>query len=81
MAEFDGRWLASVFAADTNFQVGPRFASAFGRHSDQLPDAFAIQRRKWILLQNPFCQIRGQHFVHVVAREAERGLREVVRAE
>jgi hypothetical protein len=44
-------------------------------------DAFGIDRRKRILVENLLVLIHAQELADVVAREAERHLREVVGAE
>src|SRR5437868_3424722 len=69
-----------MFTTNSDLEIGTGFAAAFGTHANKLAYAFAVQRRERILLEDAFCQIRGQHLVDVVAREAERGLSEVVGA-
>src|ERR1700722_6338425 len=66
IAELDGRWLTSMFAANSHLQIGARLAPAFCRHLHQLAHALLIERGKWILLQNALGKICRQHFVDVV---------------
>src|SRR3546814_3460849 len=42
-AEMDARRIAAMLAADAELDVGARFAPAFGREVDQLPDAFDVK--------------------------------------
>src|SRR5579863_3336668 len=81
MAEFHRGRIAAMFAADAYFQLRTRLPPAFDSDSHQFAHAVAIDRGKRILLQNPLRKIGGQNFVHIVAGEAKRGLREIVGAE
>src|SRR5690242_11761832 len=67
-----------MLAADSDLQVRPSLASALSRHFYQLSDALAVEHRKRVLLQNAFRQIRRQHLINVITREAERSLRQIV---
>ena len=67
-----------MLAADSDLQVGTRLASPFGRHLYQLPNAFAIENRKRILLDDSIREVGGQNPAHIVARKAKGGLREIV---
>ena len=67
-----------MLSADSDFERWPGLATAFGRHLHQLPNAFLIQGGERILFQDALGKIGRQHFVDVVTREAERGLREIV---
>ena len=69
-----------MLAADADFQVRTRFASALGGHLHELPDAFLIQSRERSLLQDALGQVRRKDLVDVIPRETERGLSEIVGA-
>lgn len=70
-----------MLSADADFEIGPGFAAAFRGHPDQLADSFAVEHRKWVLFEDTFLQVRGQHLVDVIAGKTESGLREIVGAE
>src|SRR5580658_3769422 len=81
VAEFDRLWIAAMFAADADLQRRPRVASLGHRALHQLPYACLVERSKWVLFEDAVFQIGRQEVVDVVARDAERGLRQVVGAE
>ena len=70
-----------MLSANSDLQRRPGLATAFRCHLHQLSHAFLIERCERILLQDALGQICRKHLVHVVAREAERGLRQIVCAE
>src|SRR2546428_3738858 len=73
--------IAAMFAADADLQLFVRAASAFGTDAYELADTFLVDGFEWILRQNIFLHIFGQEASSVIARIAERHLREVVGAE
>src|ERR1019366_339491 len=79
--KFDGRRFAAVFATDSDLDGRTRLAAFFDGHLEQLPNAFAIEHRERVLLQNALRKIGRQELVNVVTRETEGGLREIVGAE
>src|SRR5580700_7086769 len=68
-----------MLSADSDFEFGTRLASALNPDAYQFSHALAVDDGEGILLQNSFRKISRQNLVHVVAREAERGLRQVIR--
>jgi hypothetical protein len=70
-----------VLSADADFQVGLRGPSALGAHPNELADAVPIQRLERIARQDLVPQVIGQERARVIPAEAERHLRQVVRAE
>src|SRR5208337_2186589 len=80
-AELDRRRFAAVLSADPDLDGRTGRAALLHRQLHELPNAFAIQHRKRVLLQDAFRKIRGQNGANVVARETERGLGEIVGAE
>jgi hypothetical protein len=48
VTKLDARRLATVFAANPQFDVWPGLASEVARYFHQAADAFLIDRRKWI---------------------------------
>ena len=81
VAEFYGRRIAAMFAANAAGHTGTRLSAQFHRHLHQLADAHGIKARKRIGFINLVRIVRGQELACVVAREAERHLRQVVRTE
>ena len=70
-----------MFAADAEFDVRAGGAAAFGGHAHQGADAFAVERDERVFFQDALFDIGRQEFAGVIARQAERGLRQVVGAE
>ena len=64
-----------------SLSFGRALRPALGGHLDERADALLIERDERILRQDARLDVRGQELPGVVAREAHRGLREVVRAE
>src|SRR5664280_3422271 len=79
--KLDGRRFATVFAADPDLDRRTRLAALFDGHLQQLPNPFAIEHCKRVLLQTSLRKIGRQALVDVVARETEGCLREIVSAE
>ena len=70
-----------MLAAHAELELGPRLPPARRGHLDERADALLIERDERILRQDARLDVRGQELPRVVAREAHRGLREVVRPE
>ena len=70
-----------MLAADAHLEGGPCVPSLGGGHLHQAPHARLVQRGKGVLLEDAGLQIRREEVVDVVARDAERGLRQIVGAE
>ena len=81
MAEFHRARFAAVLAADTTLEL--RFYAAAFEYgfAHQLADAVLVEHLERVVLQDAFFDVNGQEFRYVVAREPERHLRQVVRAE
>jgi hypothetical protein len=79
--EFDGAGVAAVLAADADLQVAPTLAPLPGSHLHQLADAIAVEDLERVVIEDTGLDIEWQERCRVVARDAVRGLREVVRAE
>ena len=80
VAELHRRRFAAVFAADAAFEVFACAAAFEYRLADQLSHAVAVEDLERVVLQNAFLQVDRQELGDVVAREAERHLRQVVGA-
>src|SRR6266849_8414753 len=81
MAELDRRRITAVFAADPYLELRAGLAATLDADADQFSLALAVDHRKRVLFQDTFCQVCGQDLVDVVARKAERSLREIVGSE
>lgn len=81
MAELDGRRIAAVLAADTAVQLGTGLTAQLDRHLHQLTHTDDVKAGKRIGFVDLVRIVCGQELAGVVAREAERHLREVVGAE
>jgi hypothetical protein len=81
VAEVDRRRVAAVIAADAHLEVGARRAAALDSHLDQLADALLVDRLERVFGDDLLVDVVGQEPADVVARVAERHLREVVGAE
>src|SRR3546814_11470267 len=77
----DARRVTAVLAADAELDVGARFAPAFGREVDQLPDAFDVEADERVGQEDALVDILRQEAARVVATDGDRRLRQVVRAE
>src|SRR5689334_22910200 len=57
MAELNTVGIATMFAADTHFQVRVRFSPLLNRHTYQLSHTIAIKRLEWVYGENfhPLC--------------------------
>ena len=81
MAERDRLRLAAVLAADAELEVVADAAAALDGDPHQVADAVLVDRLERVALEDAVLEVVRQEAAGVVAREAERGLREVVRAE
>ena len=82
MAEPDGGGVAAVLAADPDRQTVVGGAPAFDRDPHQLADTLLIERRERVVREHAVLEVaREELALGVVAREPERGLRQVVRPE
>src|SRR5581483_3665594 len=82
VAERDRGRIAAVLAADPDLEVRIRGAATVDRGTDQLADARDVERCERIRAKDPVLQVvRQETTLRIVAREPERGLRQVVRAE
>ena len=70
-----------MLAADAELDVGPRPAAALRRHGDEFADALLVERDERIGRQDALGRVGAEERGRVVARDAERRLREVVGAE
>src|SRR5438270_9878435 len=82
MAKVNRRRVAAVLAADADLEITPRLAAFLDRDLHQAPDSDGIQRLEWVHRQDLLLDVLQQELAFgIVAREAERGLRQVVGAE
>src|ERR1700722_7889995 len=81
VAELNRGRIAAVFAANSNLEATTLLPSPFDSDLNQFSHSFTIDHRERILFENALLEIGWQYLVHVVAREAEGGLGEVVGAE
>ena len=81
MAELDGRRIAAVLTADTAVQSRTGLAAELNGHLHKFADADRIQTGERIGLVDLILVVGGQELAGIVAREAERHLRQIVRAE
>mgnify|MGYP005779409487 CR=1 FL=1 len=81
MAELDGRRIAAVLAADTAAHLGTGLTAELDSHLHELADADRIETGERIGFIDLVRVVCGQELAGIVAREAERHLREVVGAE
>src|SRR5271154_5548739 len=81
MAEFHRIGVAAVFAADAELDVGSRLAALRDGDFHELADAGLVNRGERIFLHDLHFLIRAEEAAGIVAAHAERGLRQIVRAE
>ena len=82
LEEADRVGVAAVLAADAELEVRLGLAAGPGRQPHEPADAGPVDRLERAAVHDLLLDVLGQEAaLHVVAREAERGLREVVRAE
>ena len=82
MAEGDRARLAAVLAADTELELGLDAAAALDRDLHQLADTLGVEHLERVALEDAVLEVEGEELaLGVVAREPDRRLREVVRAE
>ena len=70
-----------MLAANAKLDSRARFAAAFGSDGHQIADAILIQSDERILFEDAGVDILVEETRGVVARNADRGLRQIVRAE
>ena len=70
-----------MFAADAALEVLARAAALEHRLADELAHAVAVENLERVVLEDALLEVDGQELADVVARESERHLRQVVRAE
>src|SRR4029077_9689991 len=81
LEEMNRRGVAPVLTADAELDVRPRLSALFHRGADQEADANRVNRAERILVENFLVLVRPKELADVVAREPERGLRQIVGAE
>ena len=81
VAELDGGRIAAVLTADAAVEFGTGASAELDRHLHQLADADGVEAGEGIGLVDLVLIVCGKELACVVAREAERHLGEVVRAE
>src|SRR5438874_2016703 len=80
--EVDAHRIAAVLSADAELDLVARLAPTLLRDGDELAHALLIERRERALGEDALRDVhRQERLVRVVARDAERRLREVVGAE
>src|SRR5262249_34288522 len=79
VAERDRLRLPAVLAADPGLQAGLRRSAALDADAHQLADTVHVERLEGVVLEDAVLEIEGQELaLRVVAREAERRLRQIV---
>ena len=78
MTESHRARLASVLAADSQFNARPRDSAILGRDTDQAADSDGVQSLEWIIRKNATFYVRGKEASRVVAAEAESRLCQIV---
>ena len=81
LAERDAPRIGAVLATNPQLQLRPRLPPAFGRDAHQLAHARDVQAQERVRSHDPLICIRRQNRRCVVARQAQRGLCQVVGAE
>ncbi len=81
MTEGNRCWIASVFAANTDLQLGPHLAAALDTDFNQFADATLVDRHEWIDRENAARGVDTEETRRVIARNAKRRLRKIVGAE
>src|SRR4029077_4608028 len=81
VADRRGCRIAAVLAANAELERVARLAAAVRRDADQFADALAVERNERIGLENAFGGVGAEEARRIIARDAERGLRQVVGAE
>src|SRR5688572_30161891 len=80
MAELDGVRIAAVLAADAELDARAGLRALLDRDLHELADAGLVDRGERVLLEDLGLLVRSEEGTGVVARHAEAGLREIVRA-
>src|SRR6478672_5329099 len=80
-AEVDRGGIAAMLAADSKLDARARLASALGGDPHEFAHAFLVERHERIGRQDALGCVGAEERSGVVARDAERRLREVVGAE
>jgi hypothetical protein len=79
--EGDRARVAAVLAAEADLEARPRRAAALDGEPDQLADARLVERLEGVAGDDPRLQVRREELLlSVVATEAQREAREVIRA-
>src|SRR5207237_8118439 len=78
VTEFDAHGFAAVFAANPQLDVRPSLASQVARNFHQAPNAFLIDRRKRIRIQNIKFRVDREKTTRIVPAHSERRLCEIV---
>src|SRR5437588_520892 len=78
VAELHRRGLAAVLAADPDLQLIATASAQSHRELDQLADAVLVEHLERVVLENTVLHVERQKTTGVVARQAERRLREIV---
>jgi hypothetical protein len=81
MAEINAARIATVLAANSDFEIAAPCSAALDAHSDERADAFLIEGLERVVAENSLLKVIGEKTADVVAGKAEAGLREIVGAE
>src|SRR5262249_34212953 len=81
VTEGDRSWVATVFAANADFQFWTGLAASIDANFDQFAYALLIDRDKRIGSKDTARSINSEEARRIIARNSEGGLREAVRAE
>ena len=76
----DRRGIAAVLAADAKRNVGPRLARPLAADGDEFADALLVDGHERVRRQDALCDIGAQKRARVVARNAQRRLRQIIGA-
>src|SRR6266513_5576041 len=80
VTELYRRRLAAMLPADADLELGPRAPAQLDGQLDELADALLIEHLERVVPQDAVLHVERQEPAGVVARQAEGGLREVVRS-
>src|ERR1700688_3147158 len=83
VAELHTFRVSAMLAANSHFQLWPRFSSALRSPAHQHSDAFDIQRLKRVCAEHPgflLVDVVGQEPSGIVARQPHGRLRQIIRA-
>ena len=79
-AEFDGSRIAALLAADSDLQVAAGRTALLDRRLDELTDTGLINRLERISIEDALLEVVSEEPADVVAAEAVRHLRQVIRS-